>query len=227
MLAQHSSETSEHYSPAKVVEPARKTLVRIDLDPASSYLANTIVQAIRWEGWNPDDPNDDPRRMLARSWGASDAPSRVFLNPPGGKLDAATLLPLPRNAKGVQAGPGLSSAAVWWSKLLVEWQLGNVEQAIFVCFSLAVFRTSQAGELAQLPPYAFPMVVPVDRINYDRVDWCNGRAVRVATKGAPADSAIIYLPERIEHSADGDWSYDGLDRFRTAFKHLGHVATQR
>src|SRR5690349_2600411 len=112
----HSSESNEHYSPPEIVEAARHTLGgEVDLDPASCALANQVVKArcCMSEG------------ALDRDWTGPDGePAAVWLNPPGGKSDFETLEPLPRDAAGKQNGPGLSTAAVWWWKLLYEIKVG-------------------------------------------------------------------------------------------------------
>lgn len=190
MIAQHSSKSAEHYTPVGIVEKARKTLGTIDLDPASCALANEVVRATRWF--------DDGLRA---GWHG-----RVFLNPPGGKLHKDTLEP-------VAAGPGVSAAAVWWDRLWRAWDAGHVEAAVFVCFSLAVFRTGQARVK---PPYAFPFCVLRERLDYDKPDE-SGR--RVASKGAPADSAIVLLPPHVPYVEAGAM----VRRFAAEFSPLGYV----
>lgn len=44
-IAQHHSKTVEHYTPSLYIEPYRRMVGQIDLDPASCALANTVVQA--------------------------------------------------------------------------------------------------------------------------------------------------------------------------------------
>jgi phage N-6-adenine-methyltransferase len=67
-----SSVTVEWYTPARYVEAARDVLGGIDLDPASSEMANRTVQAPAYY-----DEDDDG---LTRDWHG-----RVWLNPPYGK----------------------------------------------------------------------------------------------------------------------------------------------
>ncbi|WP_438028961.1 hypothetical protein [Sorangium sp. So ce233] len=72
LKARHSSKTSEHYTPPLIVEPSRATLGRIELDPASCELANTVVRAERIY--------TEADNGLELPWSGA-----VFCNPPGGK----------------------------------------------------------------------------------------------------------------------------------------------
>lgn len=195
----HSSLSNEHYTPASIVEPARKVLERIDLDPASCFFANQLVQAKSWIGQEAD---QGPALLLP--WHG-----RVFLNPPGGKYD--------KQGRPITAGPGRSSAAVWWAKLIAEWEAGRVHSAIFVCFSLNVFRTAQRE--CNLAPYQFPFVVCGDRVRFDR----NVNGVRTPGKAPQQDSAIVYVPEMRERKEPADYYKPGMQRFEQYFEHLGAV----
>lgn len=69
MNAKHSAETICHYTPPAIVEAARATLGgRIELDPASDTLANSVVQAADFYGDSG----------LERPWFGP-----LFVNPPG------------------------------------------------------------------------------------------------------------------------------------------------
>jgi hypothetical protein len=105
----HSSATVDHYTPLRIVDAARTLMGGITLDPASCALANETVRAGAYY--------DIEANGLALPWRGS-----VFLNPPGGTLDAS--LRLKKNGS-------LSATKVWWRKLVREWQSGRVEQAIF------------------------------------------------------------------------------------------------
>ena len=189
----------------------------IDYDPASCARANEIVRA-RAFTFAPG-PTLVVAGQLASSptgggldvpWSSLEGqPSKVFLNPPGGKLHPKTLEPMPENG-----GPGLSAAAVWWWKLIDEYRAGNVEQAIFVAFTLNVFQNSQQFEYPA--PYEFPFVVPAQRLRF----W-NERVL--IGKGQPQHcNAVVYLPPR-DAAPPNYLGTSPLDRFREAFAPFGAV----
>jgi hypothetical protein len=191
-IVQHSSETNEHYTPRLILSAAREALCVIDVDPASSALAQTVVGARVWHGQGSPFGEDG----LRREW-----PGTVFLNPPGGIEDNPSF-------RG-------SRAAWWWEQLFRQYTNGLTTEAIFVCFTMAVFRTAQHQGLKSRgtpPPFAFPFCVPSSRVNYDKVVG----GARVPTTGAPADSAIVYLPNKKDPEA-------GFARFQKAFSPLGYV----
>jgi hypothetical protein len=146
---------------------ARAVLGEIDLDPASDEDANQIIRAARiytkadqglWQSWS----------------------GRVFLNPPGGLLDPHTLKQLPPKARV----PGvLSSAAVWWCKLVTEFDAGRVSAAVYVSFNLESMLNTQKF---CRPIQAFPFCVPRKRLEYPS---SNGGHTN-APQGA---SAIVYI----------------------------------
>ena len=184
MIPQHMSETNEHPTPVEIVEASRAVLGGIDLDPATCEEFNRRVGATRIHTIRDNG--------LAHEWRG-----RVFLNPPGGKYN--------RKLEPITKGPGISSAALWWAKLLKEYESCRVTSAIFVCFSLSVFRTAQAMQVK--PPYCFPFVVPRERL---------------AFKGdQPShDNAIVFLPRPMF----GKSQYDAdCERFEKVFSDFGEV----
>jgi hypothetical protein len=215
------SKTVEHYTPPEIAEAARAAMGGIDLDPASCALANKVIQARAF--------CSSAQSGLDVPWTLEGKASRVFLNPPGGKLRRDTFEAMPADG-----GPGLSAAAVWWWKLIDEYRAGNVEQAIFLCFTLNVFQNSQ--EYDYPAPYSFPFVVPSSRLRF----WSERQAIG---KGSPQHcNAIVYLPPSPElpcRSGDGVKRCAGLhfcercsgdmaggvalERFRQAFAPFGAV----
>ena len=126
MIPQLSSASNEHYTPAAIVEAARATLGRIDLDPASCAKANARIGATTYYA----------KGGLAEPWGGT-----VFLNPPGG-----------RAPKGHGTG---SNAALWWGALAEHYRAGDVVAAVFVGFSLEILRSAQALDVPQPLDFPF------------------------------------------------------------------------
>jgi len=104
--ANYSSESIEWYTPAPYIEAAREVLGEIDLDPASSAQANTIVRAAQFFGKDDDG--------LARDWFG-----RVFMNPPYGRT-----------------ADGRSLAAAFCNKAIAEYEAGSIESCIILVNSL-------------------------------------------------------------------------------------------
>jgi len=67
------TDSNEWYTPADILDRARRVLGRVDLDPASSSEANEVVQASRYL---TEDDNG-----LAHDWHG-----RIWLNPPYGRI---------------------------------------------------------------------------------------------------------------------------------------------
>lgn len=199
MLAQHSSESNEHYTPAYIVEAARAALGgQIDLDPATCALANEVVKADRWFGRGSPLGEDG----LAHVWGGT-----VFLNPPGGLVDVDGRpvfvktktrkgcsetgecgLPPGHKHKGAKrAGATLASldsaAAYWWDRLV---RSPSVSAFIFVGFSVEIFRTCQG--FGSPSPTSLPFCIPADRVRYDVAE--DGK--RAGSSSPPNASVIIY-----------------------------------
>jgi hypothetical protein len=160
MAAKHSSMSNEHYTPGVIVEAARTLMGGIQLDPASSALANTVVGAARFF--------DAASNGFAHRWNAKS----VFLNPPGGKCDTEgrSLVKLPGKKAGYAyedgspcSKPARSSALLWWTKLATEWAEGRVEQAVFLGFSVEVLQQTQSAPIGVMD---FPFCVPRRRIAF-------------------------------------------------------------
>lgn len=208
--AKHSSETNEHFSPPDIVEAAREALKVIELDPASSEKANTIVKAKNIISL--------PRNGLLERWYG-----RVFINPPGGLVDDQGR-PVIRKANGkegctVTGECGLppehthsgvtSSSVAWWRKLARSWFEGDVEAAVFLAFSIEFVQTSQ-DEDQLVSPLDCAACYPRDRIRFLREK--DGELV-VGASPTHA-SCLFYLPAR--------WDLKG-EHFKRAFSKIGKV----
>jgi hypothetical protein len=201
--ARHSFESSEHYTPPFIVEPARVTLGAFDLDPASCVEANRWIRA---EGIFLCE--DDG---FTQSWWG-----RVFLNPPGGLSDnqqrlvkgkcretGSCGLPIGHTHEGVEA-----SQKKWWFKLAREYRAGNVEAAIFVCFSVELLQNTQVDTPVGLPiPLDFPICYPSRRVPYVKPGGAVGSQ-------PPHASCIVLVAGRETEYAE---------RFASSFAPIGRV----
>jgi hypothetical protein len=215
---EHSSESNEHYTPPEVVEAARKLLGAIDLDPFSCALANSVVQATEYfhvggfeRPWYL--PNARPHGAgvpdthPATSESLGTRAARVFVNPPGGKID--------KDLKKVNGGPGMSTAALAWCKLVHEWEIGNVHSAVFIGFNLEVLRITQQYEAMGIRScMTFPFCVPKDRLKF----W--GESTPVGTGSPQYPNVIVGVPPR-PGSTDGPRLWPGY--FKQLFSDFGQV----
>jgi hypothetical protein len=195
-IVQHSSASNEHYTPPEIVEAARATMGGIDLDPFSCTEANRVVKA----GWFFS------QNGYTRPWGPAGTAS-VFCNPPGGKRDPNTF--------ELVKGPGMSGAALAWRKLWLEWTVGHVEQAVFVCFNLEVLRHTQ-NLPGVTPCLEYPVCFLKDRLKF----WNEHTPIGTGAPSHP--NAIVYLPPRAECARRHDNpETEPHKRFKAAFSPLG------
>jgi len=159
----------EHYTPAPIIEAARRTMGTIDLDPASCPLAQEAVGAAVWLG--PGSPYGINGLALR------EVPARcntVFLNPPGGR-----------------SPPGSrhrSNAAVWWEAYAGLWARGEISDLVFVAFNIEFLRTAQATDVNPLRRGA--VSIPRKRLKF--------RNPRGTGENPANASAIVYLGPRLE-----------------------------
>lgn len=208
-LAQHSSNSVEHYTPKPIVEAARALMGSIDTDPASSWLANQSVQALVYYGhtrWDEGRPNVSDG--LAVPWHGN-----VFLNPPGGDTS--------KHAPHL-AGISKSYSAIWWGKLVSEWQSKRVQQAVFVGFTLELLQSIQSLP-GVMHPLEFPICVPSKRIQFDYPeDTLDGYAMMhsgIANGTQPTHSNFIAW--LTPHDTRGPRAQSFADQFAGAFSWLG------
>lgn len=156
MTSRHTADNPDWITPAPIVEAARAFLGGIDLDPASDAEAQAIVQA--WLYF------DEEKDGLQQDWFGN-----VFLNPPGGQVNA------------------------FWAKLVEEFRRGKVRQAIWIGYSLEQLQTLQS--LHPIPsPMAFPICVTAKRIAF--VENAAMRAARVARLIARGEAAGATTAQR-------------------------------
>jgi hypothetical protein len=178
-VVQHSSVSNEHYTPTEHIEAAREVMGGIDLDPASTASVNEHRVKAGYFFTKEDDGFNQP-------WFG-----RVFLNPPGGKVGNE------------------SRAALWWAKLLDEWESGTVEQAVFVGFTLEILSTSQSSRKSV---GEFPCCFP-----HGRIDFFKEIEPGVYKEGGSPGHAnvIAFLPPR-----DDPWA---VMKFAETFSKFGLV----
>lgn len=197
-IAQHSSKSNSHYTPSAVVEAARELMGGIDLDPFSCAEANRVVKARAFCSL------ENGQDGFSCAWSLEGQPTRLFVNPPGGKLDRKTLKPT--------TGPGFSSAAVAWAKLIHEWKCGNGAQAVFVGFNLEILRTSQTWKDAGIPGCGeFPVCFPDERLRFWNED-------KPEDKSDPtcANVLVYVFPKQV---TQGQWH----QKFEALFSKFGTV----
>jgi ParB family chromosome partitioning protein len=109
----------EWYTTAKYVEAARAVLGSIDLDPASSALANTVVRASTYYTWEEDG--------LSKHWSG-----RVWLNPPysSGPIEKFTR----KLADHYRAGDVSAAIVLVNNATETRWFLNVFEPASAACF---------------------------------------------------------------------------------------------
>lgn len=102
----HASGSNEWYTPEKYIQAALRTMGSIDLDPASCWKANLIVQASAY--FTIEDNG------LSKRWYGN-----VWLNPPYGiGMD--------------RAGKMRSSQSIWSEYMIEQFEHFNIDQAIML-----------------------------------------------------------------------------------------------
>ncbi len=147
--AQHSAASSDWYTPAPLVDAARELMGGIDLDPASDEEANRIVRADRYYGVVDNG--------LKQPWSG-----RVFLNPPGGLVEA------------------------FWKKTVRERR--HFSQLVWIGYSLQQLQTLQTAN--RITPLRYPLCFPARRIAFvENETKQQARLAKLVTEGeAPGAS---------------------------------------
>lgn len=186
-----------HGTPRSIVFAAHAVMGGIDLDPASSALGNTRVQAGKYY--------DRDRNGLVQPWSG-----RVFLNPPGGVLKAtANLSEVDRDLilatrDAIKGQPWYrrtqSIATIWIDRLFWAWRTGEIDQAILILFNSEVMGARP--ELYGLPRVQSAYTDRVRRHNaQNREEVINrlGRVCYLDSSGNPGvspthTSSFVYFP---------------------------------
>ncbi len=111
---QHSAKSDAWLTPLPIVKLVRYALGQIDLDPASSSLANERIRASRYINEQEDG--------LSTDWPAW---CSVYINPPGGKAG--------KRGKTIQ----------FWQKLMEYRATGSLKHAIWMGFSIEQLQSTQ------------------------------------------------------------------------------------
>jgi len=187
MNLQHSSESVEFYTPPDIIEAARATMGGIDFDPCTTSLVNDRI--VKADTYSTGAGNSG----LMVTWRG-----RVLLNPPGGKCDGQGVCVSRREGQkgyfyenGRKCEKAVSSTKLWWGKLADRWRLGEIDQAIFIGFSLEVLQSTQS---LPVPCTRFPICIPKSRIAFwqEQPDGTIGPA-----KSPTHANAIVYLGSKL------------------------------
>ena len=205
--SQHSSKSNEHYTPEEIIKSVHTVMGSIDLDPASSPVANKTINANNYYTIIDDG--------LTKSWHGS-----IFLNPPGGCVKY-------KNGKWQKVSAfGQSYQAVFWDKLIEEYEKQNVTDAIFLAFSIELI-----GKRPGILNY------PICFIN-NQTSWSKQPENNLITVGGrikfnkPLDdgsikrenspthcNCIVYIPPKYNHNQAGA----RIRKFYNEFSKFGSV----
>lgn len=188
-----SHDSPEWYTPERFVDAARAVMGTIDVDPASHAEANRVVRATLYY--------DEAHDGLTKAWYGC-----VFLNPPGGRVNA------------------------FWCALMA--QRSSIAQAIWIGYSLEQLQTLQNAGTA-MTPLDFTMCVPRQRIAFvenaakktarlDKIRLTNegrkamGAKLMSSSNGPSHANYITYIGGGLEEAR----------RFAEVFSQFGQVVTR-
>lgn len=194
-LVNQTSGKVEYYTPEEWVEAARQAMGSIDLDPASSTIANQTVKAARIFTVEDDG--------LAHSWTAEN----IWMNHPfhrGEKPCPADRKKCRKKAcadRGFHIDAAIPSNDDWISHLLSDYQAGEFQQACIITFA----NTSETWFRKLL---GFPQCFPHKRVHYRKP---NGEVDKNCTKG----SVITYLGPHLDRFYD---AFSPLGEIKIAYR---------
>lgn len=176
----------EFYTPVEIIEAARECLGGIELDPASCEVANQVVKAGRFFSLSDDG--------LKQVWSGN-----VWLNHPFGKHEKACGKNCKKKTcktRGYHLAVDFPGNAAWITKLVSEYESGNLDQALNIVFC-------NTSEIWFRPLLQYPQCFIHGRTQFR--EPC-GRVAGNATKGC----VITYLG-------------DNIDRFAQVFGQFGDI----
>lgn len=193
-LINQSSGEFEYYTPLAISDLAREVMGSIDLDPASSCIANERIKAKQFFTINDDG--------LSKEWHG-----RVFLNHPFHRGEKACKPNCNKvtckkptknnpNRRGHCITKDIPSNLMWMNKLINAYNNKEIEEAVVITFA----STSEDWFWGLLN---FPQCFPKGRIHYYKPDGTQ-------SKGATKGSVITYLGPNVR-------------RFAETFKTLGRI----
>lgn len=171
LINQNSSDV-EYYTPAKIVEAAREAMGSIDLDPASSAVANKRVRANTFYSISDNG--------ITKRWFGN-----VFTNHPFGRKEPACAPECDKDH--VHHDYELYGNAAWIKKALDEYAEVHIRQACILTYAC----TSE-GWFA--PLLSRPQCFLLPRTNYELPD---GTVKKGVTKG----SVVTYLGNDVDRFA--------------------------
>lgn len=194
-LVNQDSGSTEYYTEEYLIEMAREVLGNIELDPASSKIANQTVKANMFYNIENDG--------LSKKWVAQ----TVWMNHPFSKGEKACPVSKRDNSvslckkkgcieRGYHITKDVPGNSEWTNKLVNEYKAGNVKEAICITFS-------SMSETWMNPLIEFMQCFPRGRINYRLPD---GTQTKEITKG----SLLTYMGPNPK-------------KFREVFERIGTV----
>lgn len=178
-LINQTSGEVEYYTDPVILKAAKEVLGRIDLDPASSFLANCHVKARRYYGTSLDGTFTDG---ITHFWCG-----RIWMNHPFGRPETACVQPCERNKKNpnhVCHKIHYLGNAVWINKLIQEFICKNITEALCITYACT-------SEVWFQPLLNHPQCFLSPRTNYYTPD---GKVKKGVTKG----SVITYLGDNVQ-----------------------------
>lgn len=174
----HNSGKHEWYTPPRIIKAARELMGEIDLDPASTEIANTIVQADRFI------TKEEDALSIDVMWGTESLPVRVWLNPPYDRK----LIDQFANRVLSEISIGRVSQALWLSNNATEtvWGQKLLRHSEGVCFPYKRVKFLDMNLEAVGAPLQGQMIIALGNITsrrfrtaFDHIGMVAGHSTRM------------------------------------------------